>query len=40
MLIHILIGLTKEDKDNTNIDYIKLLDLIKGQKYLSKEKIF
>ena len=39
MLIHILIGLTKEDKDNTNIDYIKLLGFNKkGQKYLSKEK--
>ena len=36
MLIHILIGLTKEDRDNLKLEYIKVLGFNnKGQKYLS-----
>lgn len=37
MLIHILIGLTKEDKNDLKIEYIKVLGFNKkGQKYLNK----
>ncbi|MDD4188014.1 MAG: nucleotidyltransferase [Bacilli bacterium] len=39
MLIHILIGLTKVDKNNFKLDYIKILGFnIRGQKYLNKIK--
>ncbi len=39
MLIHILIGLTKEDKNNLKLEYIKLLGFnSKGQEYLSNLK--
>ena len=35
MLIHILIGLTKKDNDQTKLDYIKILGFNKlGQQYL------
>lgn len=37
MLIHILIGLTKEDNQNTKLDYIKILGFnSNGQQYLNK----
>ena len=37
MLIHILIGLTKDSKDNLKFDYIKVLGFNeRGQKYLNK----
>ena len=39
MLIHILIGLTKKDKDKSYIEYIKVLGFNKkGQKHLNKIK--
>ena len=39
MLIHILIGLTKEEKENLKLEYIKILGFNnKGQKYISKIK--
>lgn len=39
MLIHILIGLTKEDNQKANLDYIKVLGFNKkGQQYLNKIK--
>ena len=39
MLIHILIGLTKEDNDNNELDYLKILGFnTKGQEYLNKIK--
>ncbi len=39
MLIHILIGLTKENKDNSKLDYIKVLGFnINGQNYLKQIK--
>lgn len=39
MLIHILIGLTKKDNLNSNLDYIKVLGFNdKGKKYLNKVK--
>lgn len=39
MFIHILIGLTKKDNLNSNLDYIKVLGFNdKGQKYLNKVK--
>ncbi len=39
MLLHILIGLTKEDNKNTHLDYIKILGFNqKGQEYLNKIK--
>lgn len=39
MLIHILIGLTKEDRNNSNIEYIKILGFNnQGQKYLKNLK--
>ena len=35
MLIHILLGLTKKDNDQTKLDYIKILGFNKlGQQYL------
>lgn len=37
MLIHILIGLTKEDNKNSKLDYLKILGFNKiGQQYLNK----
>lgn len=39
MLIHILIGLTKEDNDSNELDYIKILGFnTKGQEYLNRIK--
>ncbi len=39
MLIHILIGLTKENKNNMTLEYIKVLGFSKnGQEYLNKIK--
>lgn len=39
MLIHILIGLTKEDNKNMELDYIKILGFnSKGRDYLNKQK--
>ncbi|NLL01929.1 MAG: nucleotidyltransferase [Mollicutes bacterium] len=39
MLIHILIGLTKEDKNQIDLEYIKVLGFNKkGQEYLKKHK--
>lgn len=39
MLLHILIGLTKEDNKNSKLDYIKILGFTqKGQEYLNKIK--
>ena len=39
MLLHILIGLTKEDNKHTSLDYLKILGFNqKGQEYLNKVK--
>ena len=39
MLVHILIGLTKNDNDNNELDYLKILGFnAKGQEYLNRIK--
>ena len=39
MLLHILVGLTKEEANNISIDYIRILGFTRsGQEYLNKIK--